>query len=245
MLFATVNGEKVEGKPNTKGICQLCERAVYSKCGEVNIWHWAHYKDESCDSWHEPETEWHKNWKLIFGKENCEIIILKDGIKHIADIQTKENLIIELQNSHIQKPIIHKRETFYGERMIWVINGKHFKNNFNIYPYSSRLNDDEEYYRKYNPLSSQYGIVDKNTEEIKSRLKQEFNFSWSRRRKSWSDVQRHVFIDFGDENLFWVKDGMGTSSGKGRQISKRSFIKKYGGDTELLKTVIDNSKKLT
>lgn len=237
MLFAIINNDKVEAKPKTIGVCPLCERTVFSKCGELNVWHWAHHKDESCDSWYEPETEWHKNWKLIFGKENCEIIISKDGVRHIADIRTKENVIIELQNSPIPKPIIRKRENFYGERMIWVINGKHFKGNFNIY--SSRLDEDEEHFRLYNPLSRQYGIVEKNSH------KKEVHFSWNWARKSWCDVQSNVFIDFGDGNLFWVKGGMGTSCGKGWQISKDSFVRKYGGDLELLETLIDNSNKRT
>jgi competence protein CoiA len=234
MLFATINGEKVEAKPKTTGICPLCERTVFSKCGEVNVWHWAHHIDESCDSWYEPETEWHKNWKFVFGKDNCEIIISKDGVRHIADIVTKESVVIELQNSPIQMPIIRKRETFYGERMIWVINGKHFKHNFSIH--KSRLDEDEEYYRRFNPFSSQYGIVDNSR-------KNEFRFAWSRCRKSWSKVQQHVFIDFGDENLFWVKQGMGTSYGKGIQVSKEVFITKYEGDLELLETLIDNPNK--
>lgn len=57
---------------------------------------------------------------------------------------------------------------------------------------------------------------------------------------SWSEVERHVFIDFGDENLFWVKEGMGTNYGKGKQITKEDFIKKYGGNLELLPTLIEN-----
>lgn len=237
MLFAKVNGEKLEAKPETKGICTLCERNVFSKCGETNVWHWAHYRDNSCDNWYEPETVWHKNWKYVFGKENCEIIISKDGVKHIADIQTQENVIIELQNSPIQKPIIRRREFFYGERMIWVINGKPFKDNFRYHRThrSVKLDEDEEYFRRHNPLASQYGIVDTQTR------KDEFNFAWSWCRRSWTDVQRHVFIDFGDENLFWVKEGMGTSNGKGRQIPKENFLKKYGGNLNLLATLIDNS----
>lgn len=265
MLFAILNGEKSEAEPKTKGVCPLCEEPVYSKCGEINIWHWAHYKDESCDDWYEPETEWHKNWKLIFGKENCEIIIRKNKVKHIADIQTKENVIIELQNSPIQKPIIRRRETFYGERMIWVINGRQFKEHFDIHtipspshsyasqPYPSQIDIDAEYNRKYNPYSSEYRKVDKNIEEIKSPnikamkfpLKRNIYFSWSWSRKSWADVQRHIFIDFGDKNLFWVKGGMGTSRGQGIQISKEIFIRKYGGNIELLETVIENSKDVT
>jgi len=231
MLFATVNGEKVEAIPKTTGKCTLCERTVFSKCGEVNVWHWAHHKDESCDSWYEPETEWHKNWKLTFGKDNCEIVISKDGIRHIADIFTNENVVIELQNSPIQKPIIRRRENFYGERMIWVINGKPFKDNFRYHRSRSvQLDEDEEYYLRYNPL------VSKNPQPRKN----EYYFSWSWCRRSWTDVQRNVFIDFGDENLFWVLEGMGTSSGKGKLISKEMFVKKYGGNIELLATLIDN-----
>jgi competence protein CoiA len=236
MLFATVKGEKVEAKPKTTGLCPLCERTVFSKCGEINVWHWAHHKDESCDSWYEPETQWHKNWKFAFGKDNCEIIIHKDGIRHIADIFTKGNVVIELQNSPIQRPTIRKREDFYGERMIWIINGSHFKKNFSVF--KSGLEEDEEYYRLHNPLSSHYGKIDNS-------WKDEFNFSWSWCRKSWRDVQRDVFIDFGDEHLFWVKEGIGTSQGKGKKITKEKFMIKYGGDLNLLPTLINNSNEMS
>jgi competence CoiA-like predicted nuclease len=50
-----------------------------------------------------------------FGKENSEIVIKQDGIKHIADILTSNKVVIELQNSPIRKPDIRKRELFYGE----------------------------------------------------------------------------------------------------------------------------------
>lgn len=247
MLFATVNGEKVDAIPKTKGICPLCDKEVFSKCGEIYVWHWAHLKDESCDSWYEPETEWHKNWKLIFGKNYCEIIIKKDGVKHIADVQTNGGVIIELQNSPIQKPIVRKRENFYGEKMLWVINGNHFKHNFNIY--SSQLNNnhlsrttkDAHYFGLYNPLLKHHVIIDSNEEKSKYQSENDVRFSWSRPRRTWDDVLRPVFIDFGDENLFWVKDGMGRSWGEGRQISKEKFITKYGGDVTLLPTIIQKS----
>jgi competence CoiA-like predicted nuclease len=229
MLFAIVNGEKVEATPKTVGKCPLCESAVFSKCGEINVWHWAHNKDISCDSWYEPETEWHKNWKLTFGKNNCEIVISKDGIRHIADVFTNESVVIELQNSPIPKQIISKRENFYGERMIWVINGKPFKENFHYHRSRSvRLDEEEEYYLRYNPLANKH---------IQPR-KDEYYFTWSWYRRSWTVTQRHVFIDFGDENLFWVQDGMGTSSGTGKLISKEMFINKYGGNIEFLTTLI-------
>lgn len=234
MLFAMVNGEKCEAIPKSIGECPLCQQKVFSKCGEIKIWHWTHYKDKICDSWYEPETEWHKNWKLIFGKNNCEIIISKNGIRHIADVLTQENVVIELQNSSIQKPIIRRRENFYGERMIWVINGKLFKDNFRIHP--SRY----EYDNKY--IKTQYGIVDKTTGEVLALPKQDVSFTWSWARQSWSEVQRPVFIDFGDENLFWVKNGMGTNSGSGIYVSKKEFLTKYGGDVSLKSLIIESSK---
>lgn len=242
MLFATLNNEKIEATPNTKATCPLCERPVFSKCGEVNVWHWAHLKDESCDSWYEPETEWHKNWKMVFGKDNSEIVIKKEGVRHIADILTNDSVIIELQNSPIQKPIVRRRENFYGDRMLWVINGKPFEHNFLISP--SILHYKEQYYLERNYIQTQHGTVDKNTGEIISLPKKEFNFSWNWPRKSWSDVQRYVFIDFGDEFLFWVKDGMGTGYGRGVKVRKEQFIIKYGGDKDLLPTLIQSDKKL-
>ena len=229
MLFATVNGEKTQAIPKTTGTCPCCERSVFSKCGEVNVWHWAHHKDESCDSWYEPETEWHKNWKLAFGKENCEIVISKAGKRHIADIQTKGNVIIELQNSPIQKPIIRQRETFYGERMIWIINGISFKENFNIY--KSHLDEEEEYYRLLVSGRDSIGKAQQNS-------RNKYRFTWNWYRRSWDVVQRYVFIDFGGKNLFWVKTGMGTSSGRGIHVSKQRFIVKYGGNLELLSSLI-------
>jgi hypothetical protein len=235
MLYAKVNGEKSEATPNLAGECQLCDQPVFSRCGEINVWHWAHHKNESCDSWYEPETNWHRNWKFIFGEDYREIIISKDGIKHIADIQTRENVIIELQNSTIQAPIIREREIFYGEQMIWIINGKHFKSNFDIKPpRSASLDEDEEYWQLHNPLANRFGALEK---IIKGKRK--YTWRWSRR--SWTDVGRPVFIDFGDESLFWVLDGMGSSTGKGKQISKEQFVIKHGGNIETLATIIDNT----
>jgi competence CoiA-like predicted nuclease len=216
MLYASLNNEKIEAIPKTKAICTLCEKDVFSKCGEVNVWHWAHLKEENCDKWYEPETQWHKDWKNQFGKELSEIIITKNGEKHIADIQTKENVVIELQNSPILKPIIRKRELFYGEKMLWVINGINFKDNFVTKPdYRHRL---------YKNTSE--GWIHKYTGELPPKDFLE-SFYWKWCRRSWDEAQRPIFIDFGDENLFWVKVGMGTNSGRGKFVSKKRFFNKY------------------
>ena len=130
MLFASLDGEKIEPIPKTHAKCSACGEKVFSRCGEIKAWHWAHFKGKNCDVWYEPETLWHKYWKLTFGKEVSEIKIEKEDSWHRADILTENKLVIELQNSPIQKNIVREREEFYGERMIWVINGIKFKDKF-------------------------------------------------------------------------------------------------------------------
>jgi len=212
MLFAILDEQKMEPIPNTHARCPVCGGKVVSKCGEINVWHWAHLKDESCDTWYEPETRWHRNWKLTFGRENCEIKIVKDDSWHVADVLTLGKLIIELQNSSIAKNIIREREEFYGERMIWIINGIKFKENFYIKDWSNELN-----------------WWDQKHDNCKHRGGKKM-FKWDYPRKSWEGSQRHVFIDFHDGSLFWVHEGMGRSSGVGKFVPKHDFINKYGGD---------------
>lgn len=219
MLFALVDGIKSEATPKQVGVCPLCEEKVISKCGEINVWHWAHQKGVGCDHWYEPESDWHYHWKQTFGIENSEVVIKKDGKRHIADIFTKSRVVIELQNSPITKPIIKQREDFYGERMIWVLNGVHFADNFVICG-----NGWNEYYELDRRLLEERGNPGKSQKVLR------LSFSWKYARRSWQDVQRDVFIDFGQEHLFWVKEGMGKALGEGINVSKERFIKKYGGD---------------
>lgn len=132
MLYAIINSEKTEPSPGLRGYCPFCNFEVYSRCGEINIKHWAHEKDKACEGWYEPESDWHRKWKKHFPKENVECIIKKGDVKHIADVQTAQGIVIELQNSTIQSNIITRRESFYGSNMVWIVNGEGFKHNFTI-----------------------------------------------------------------------------------------------------------------
>lgn len=119
MLWAIKEGERIKAIPNDKALCPLCKKEVISKCGKIKIWHWSHRKDYECDSFSEPETEWHFSWKKLFPKENQEVNIEN----HRADIRTNKGIILELQNSSISPEEIMKREEFY-KNLIWIINGK-------------------------------------------------------------------------------------------------------------------------
>ena len=82
-------GIRTRATPLRKAYCPLCNSEVISKCGKIKIWHWGHKKNSECDSFKEPETEWHLKWKNYFPKEYQEVIIEN----HRADIKTKKGLI--------------------------------------------------------------------------------------------------------------------------------------------------------
>lgn len=220
MWYAIVNGEKKEAEPNLIGICPECGYTLHSKCGEINIWHWAHEKGESCDDdWHEPETEWHRNWKIVFSNQNVEHVIKKENKRHVADIFTYDNIVIELQNSPINKETIRVREGFYGERMMWIINLRDLKD---------RLTIKHTRYKKVKCEINGFDVVKGSFSRI----------DWERPRRSWEDVSRPVFLDFGDENLFMVEEGMGSYEVTGQVIKKEVFIKKYKGNLSLIHSII-------
>lgn len=223
MQYALIDGERVEATPNARGTCPFCEADMHAKCGDINIHHWAHVKNENCDSWYEPESSWHREWKLLFPKEQTEVIIKKEGIRHIADICTASGLVIELQNSPILSSVIYKRELFYGEKMLWIINGNPFKDNFS---YSEAPNYDEVpnvYDPKLYPerWKWQRDLI------LKERYKEDSTFSWRYAKKSWQETMRPIFIDVGDDKLFCVKTGMGSRRGTGTMWKKSSFLTKY------------------
>ena len=51
------------------------------------------------------------------------------GEKHIADVKTKDGIVVELQNSPMDLDEMRSREKFYG-RMVWIVNSTKFMNQF-------------------------------------------------------------------------------------------------------------------
>lgn len=231
MLYALINGEKTAANKNLAAHCPLCGNPVFARCGGTNIDHWAHYEDESCDKWSEPETEWHKNWKDIFGKEHSEVVINKNGKKHIADVFTSKEVVIEFQNSPISTTVIDAREAFYGEKMLWVLNGKGIdKKNFITFYYPDE--------RSRTRIHVGHSAVNSNEGQEKnwsSDNNRDIKFQWNYARRVWMGAARHRFIDFGDAYLFMIEDWNAQKFGSGKWISKEKFVEKYGGDKSLLK----------
>lgn len=123
--------------------CPVCDGTVIAKRGQYRIHHWAHKNKIECDRWWENKTEWHKRWQTIFPKECREVCFVDEesGERHIADVCTDENFVIEFQHSFIDSKECEIREKFYtskGNGMMWVVdasgkrNIKNFKDNCGI-----------------------------------------------------------------------------------------------------------------
>lgn len=124
MLIAIVDNERVFPEKGIIGICPSCKKEVIPVCGELNIHHWRHSKDESCEFNRESETEWHRSMKSLFDKEYIEVF---DG-KCRADIKLKHGLVLEFQNSSITLEDIEKRKNNY-DRLVWIFNlSRQFEN---------------------------------------------------------------------------------------------------------------------
>lgn len=185
MQYALIDNNKVLPRKGFRGICQCCGNEVIAKCGQYKIDHWAHKTLEGCDPWWETETEWHRNWKNKF-PAICHEQIMYDPItneKHIADVCTLKNNVIEFQHSSIKPEETLARETFYikdGRKMIWVVDGDTGlnKGNFDISrPGRLRLNGD-------------------------------INFTWYSTSKifdKWIKSKAYVLFDFHDGALWYLK----------------------------------------
>ncbi|MDX1910238.1 MAG: competence protein CoiA family protein [Saprospiraceae bacterium] len=131
MKIALIDNTRVEAKPKQEAICPCCFNPVISKCGNQKVWHWAHKSLTNCDNWWEAETEWHRNWKDNFPIDWQERIQFdeKTNERHIADVLTIHNLVLEFQHSHIDPIERQKREKFY-KNMIWVVDGTRLQKDY-------------------------------------------------------------------------------------------------------------------
>lgn len=131
MRFALINNNRVEAQPKQQGHCPCCSQPVIAKCGKQKVWHWAHRNIKTCDNWWESETEWHRSWKSNFPAEWQETVLFDEltDEKHIADVRTIHNLVIEFQHSHINPNERISREKFY-KNMVWVVDGTRLQRDY-------------------------------------------------------------------------------------------------------------------
>lgn len=133
MEIALVDGQRCLPEPCLRGVCQVCGQGMIPKCGEQNIWHWAHKGRRMCDPWWENEGPWHRRWKSFFPQELHEQVRFDtSGEKHIADVMLPNALVVELQHSAMPLEEMRSREAFYGN-MVWIVDASPFIRNLTIF----------------------------------------------------------------------------------------------------------------
>ena len=95
---------------------------------------------------------------------------------HIADIQLPNKQVIEIQHSPISCDEARERENFY-DKMIWVFDASTFENGFRFFEKKSKITGNIYY-----------------------------SFYWKRPRLSIAESSKPVFLDFGEERIFQVKE---------------------------------------
>lgn len=179
MKFATVNGQRQAAEPSLAGRCPACDLPVVAKCGEIKIWHWAHQGRRVCDSWWENETEWHRVWKGRFPDDWQEVVHRAEtGERHIADVKTERDWVIEFQHSYLKPEERRARDAYYP-KLIWVVDA------------TRRKRDKVQLLNAWNEGVSVGGSV-----------RSVFADSCALLRE-WSSDGSPVFFDIGEPQLCW------------------------------------------
>jgi competence CoiA-like predicted nuclease len=186
MLYAWIDG--VYRTPFVKGektVCQDCGGVLTSVIPVENVKHWRHRAGD-CDTWSEPEGEWHLSWKEHFDLYSREVSLIDEitGERHRADIFCKldasQATVLELQHSNISEIERISRESFYGKkhRMFWLIH-IHSQKSFNEFSFESALS-----------LSSEVEYADRNF-MIGTWAGRSYQFI-----EKWKRSSVHVFFDW-------------------------------------------------
>ena len=231
MRFALVNGIRSEAQPKRRGKCPCCRSGVIAKCGRFKIWHWSHERREDCDSWSEPETEWHRSWKNEFPAEWQEVVHIDSdgGERHIADVKTEHGLVIEFQHSSIAKEEMQCREAFY-KRLIWIVDGQPEHDSTNAYYFRMGL------------------------EKLISADPKAYRVRWygqGRLLHKWAEPKTDVYLDFGrtritTQDFLWrlMAFDQGKKEGIVVPIAREELIENCRNSASVLGTSTEKNKIL-
>jgi competence protein CoiA len=208
MKFALINGQRHEAQPNLSGKCPTYGHPMVAKCGEVKIWHWAHQGSRHCDPWWENETEWHRAWKGQFPVDWQEVVHqAKNGEKHIADVKTDHDWVIEFQHSYIKPEERRSRDTFYP-KLVWVVDG------------ARRKGDRAQFLNAW----KEGAPVGAN-----SPVRRAFSNECALLRE-WAGSHAPIFFDFGEEQvLWWLLTGRPDGPAYVAQFPRTTFIHIHRG----------------
>jgi competence CoiA-like predicted nuclease len=257
MKFALVDDLKQEAlSSGERGVCICCGSETVAHCGKFNVHHWKHKTIQECDTWYEPETEWHRNWKNYFPESFQEVVKYdsKTGEKHIADIfNPLRALTIEFQHSPISHDEIVSRENFHS-KLIWVVDVKPYISNIFFHK-----DIKSEFFEKIiMPWAlnqgklrrelSKKGDIDAEAEFLKDRsgdnyieqFQKKYNgyssienyylMEWKYQHKRWNHTKCPLFFDTGDEFVYMVIESVKIWNGfVVKRFQKKIFVDRFLG----------------
>jgi len=232
MRYALVNEQRQEARPGLSGKCPIKGCPMVAKCGEIKIWHWAHFRRRTCDHWWENETEWHRAWKGQFPDDWQEVVLRADsGEKHIADVKTPPGWVLEFQHSYLNPEERRSRNAFYP-KLVWVVDG-------------TRRKTDVPQFQK---------AIEESTVICEEPLVRQVHFPEEcRLLKEWDNSNSLVFFDFQEANstkqytLWFLYPKISTSETYISPFPRGYFIELLNKNKfdELVKnTIIPNREKL-
>lgn len=211
MQYAVVGGQRLEPFRGGRGKCPICGSVMIAKCGPRILHHWSHFGRRNCDAWWESETIWHRDWKSQFPANWAEVRHqAPDGEIHRADIKTPKGIVVEIQHSPMSDAERISREQFY-KNMVWVIDGRDFKRNFDIYHMlpspNSKLADDIVWIKASRPMQgAARGIFFKLTEALECTPEANKKTLNSGIMHFFNEIERDVKLKFrGHHQYDWVR----------------------------------------
>jgi competence protein CoiA len=126
MIFATVGDQAhTEATPHARGTCPVCHNPVIARCGEINVWHWAHEASSTCDEWSEADTAWHYAWKNLVPAQRVEVLVEAGSKRHLAPLVSADGTFVELRSKYISPSDVRGIEAFYKDRqMVWLFDAR-------------------------------------------------------------------------------------------------------------------------
>lgn len=178
-MFYARNEKGLRVRPIFSGqraICGSCGEPVIGKCGEIVPWHWSHLSGSDCDAWAEPITVWHEGWQNILEYE---------------------------EGANIEVPIekdgcVHRADAVLKNGTI--IELQHST----ISPAAIR---EREYYygERMIWLFDCRDAYDNDRFELRKKLSDvKRTFRWKHPKKSIAYANRKVYLDFGNDTLFFL-----------------------------------------
>lgn len=193
---------------------------------------------------------------MLFPINNIEVIIERNGIKHIADVKLRNGKIIEFQHSSLSINEIKEREDFY-DNMIWVFNASESFEKHHIHFFKHPFVDRRKYYDRnknqtiyydkrldnsffgYNELFQMFGrdltdFYSKKFEDIHLR-----RFSWNYPKKYILHAKKESYLDLGNEDILNDRNIL-----KILMVNGSPMIDKYGNGWGILMTKSDLKNEL-